>query len=80
MIELLASGVREVAAIGAHCDDIAIGIGGTLLTLTARATAPTRVHVFVIAGEDSRREIEERRAERHGGYAPHDPVRGFRIS
>lgn len=27
-----------------------------------------------------RREIEERRAERHGGYAPRDPVRGFRIS
>ncbi|MGW0022993.1 PIG-L deacetylase family protein [Rhodococcus sp. NPDC003383] len=62
MIELLASGVREIAAIGAHCDDIAIGVGGTLLTLTARATAPTRVHVFVIAGEDSRREIEERHA------------------
>lgn len=62
VIELLASGVREIAAIGAHCDDIAIGVGGTLLTLTARATAPTRVHVFVIAGEDSRREIEERHA------------------
>ncbi|MGV9744651.1 PIG-L deacetylase family protein [Rhodococcus zopfii] len=62
VIELSATGVREVAAIGAHCDDVAIGVGGTLLTLTARATVSTRVHVFVIAGEDSRREIEERHA------------------
>ncbi|RQM34655.1 PIG-L deacetylase family protein [Rhodococcus ruber] len=62
MIELHARDIGEVAVLGAHCDDIAIGIGGTLLTLTGRATQPLRVRAFVLSGEDSRREIEERHA------------------
>lgn len=62
VIELHARDIGEVAVLGAHCDDIAIGIGGTLLTLTGRATQPLRVRAFVLSGEDSRREIEERHA------------------
>jgi LmbE family N-acetylglucosaminyl deacetylase len=31
MRELLTGAVSEIAVVGAHCDDIAIGIGGTLL-------------------------------------------------
>ncbi|WP_342660675.1 hypothetical protein Rruber_01015 [Rhodococcus ruber] len=62
MIELHARDIKEVAVLGAHCDDIAIGIGGTLLTLAGRATQPLRVRAFVLSGEDSRREIEERHA------------------
>lgn len=62
MIELCAGDVREIAVLGAHCDDIAIGVGGTLLTLSARVSSPLRVHAFVLSGEDSRREIEERHA------------------
>ncbi|QIX49537.1 PIG-L family deacetylase [Rhodococcus sp. DMU1] len=62
VIELQALDVREIAVLGAHCDDIAIGLGGTLLSLTAQAPSPPRVHAFVLSGEDSRREIEERHA------------------
>ena len=36
MIELSAGALDEIVVVGAHCDDIAIGMGGTLLSL-ARA-------------------------------------------
>lgn len=61
MIELSTSELSEVAVLGAHCDDIAIGLGGTLLML-AFAHPRLRVHAFVLSGSDSRREIEERHA------------------
>lgn len=62
MITLDAADVREIAVLGAHCDDIAIGLGGTLLVLASQASSLLRVHGFVLSGEDSRREIEERHA------------------
>ena len=35
MISLFTGDIDEIAVVGAHCDDIAIGMGGTLLTLAA---------------------------------------------
>jgi LmbE family N-acetylglucosaminyl deacetylase len=53
--------VGEIAALGAHCDDIAIGMGATLLTL-ARANSGLRVNVLVLSGAGTGREAEEREA------------------
>ncbi|MFD4179644.1 PIG-L deacetylase family protein [Rhodococcus sp. NPDC058514] len=61
MNDLNALSIGEIAVLGAHCDDIAIGVGGTLLTLT-NAMPDLRVRAFVLSGTDSRREIEERHA------------------
>ncbi|MDV8002541.1 PIG-L deacetylase family protein [Rhodococcus sp. IEGM 1408] len=60
MIPLLAS-VREVVVIGAHCDDIAIGMGGTLFELCA-AVPDLRVRALVLTGAGTPREDEERAA------------------
>lgn len=52
---------REVVALGAHCDDIAIGMGATLLTLS-RAIPGLRVRALVLTGGGTAREQEERAA------------------
>ncbi|TDO18486.1 GlcNAc-PI de-N-acetylase [Mycobacterium sp. BK086] len=57
MRELMTGDVDEIAVVGAHCDDIAIGMGGTLLSLAA-----SRVHALVLSGGGSEREAEERAA------------------
>jgi LmbE family N-acetylglucosaminyl deacetylase len=57
MRSLLAS-ATEVAVIGAHCDDIAIGLGGTLLTLVA-ANPALRVRALILTGAGTPRETEE---------------------
>lgn len=60
MIPLFAA-VREVAVLGAHCDDIAIGMGGTLSELCS--TIPgLRVRALVLTGAGTSREDEERAA------------------
>jgi LmbE family N-acetylglucosaminyl deacetylase len=61
VIGLHAGTVGDIAVLGAHCDDIAIGMGGTLLTL-ARANPGLRVHALVLSGAGSARETEERAA------------------
>ncbi|AKS32302.1 PIG-L deacetylase family protein [Mycolicibacterium goodii] len=58
MIGLLAGAVEEIAVVGAHCDDIAIGMGGTLLTL-ATAIPALRVRALVLSGGGTERETEE---------------------
>jgi LmbE family N-acetylglucosaminyl deacetylase len=58
MIELSAGALDEIAVFGAHCDDIAIGMGGTLLTL-ARARPGLRVRALVLSGGGTEREVEE---------------------
>ncbi|WP_167474707.1 PIG-L deacetylase family protein [Nocardia arthritidis] len=58
MIRLTTGRVTEIAALGAHCDDIAIGMGGTLLTL-ARAHPRLRVRALVLCGAGTERENEE---------------------
>ncbi|MFB1295916.1 PIG-L deacetylase family protein [Mycobacterium sp. pW049] len=61
MITLLTEAVHEVAVLGAHCDDIAIGMGATLLTL-CRANPGVAVHALVLCGAGTEREAEERAA------------------
>lgn len=57
----LGARVRTVVALGAHCDDIAIGAGGTLLTL-CQAIPGLRVDALVLSGGGTEREDEERAA------------------
>lgn len=61
MIALSSGGVSEIAVVGAHCDDIAIGMGGTLLTLCT-ATPGLRVRALVMSGGWTDRESEELQA------------------
>jgi LmbE family N-acetylglucosaminyl deacetylase len=61
MIGLRADGIGEIAVLAAHCDDIAIGMGGTLLTL-ARSNPGLRVHALILSGGGTEREDEERAA------------------
>ncbi|MEU5251612.1 PIG-L deacetylase family protein [Streptomyces longwoodensis] len=61
MIRLGAGRVDRIVAVGAHCDDIAIGAGGTLLTL-CRARPGLRVDALVLTGGGGEREEEERTA------------------
>jgi LmbE family N-acetylglucosaminyl deacetylase len=58
VIQLSTGALDEIAVVGAHCDDIAIGIGGTLLTL-ARANPGLRVRALVLSGGATEREAEE---------------------
>lgn len=53
--------VERVVAVGAHCDDLAIGAGGTLLTV-CRARPGVRVDALVLTGGGGEREREERDA------------------
>ncbi len=57
MTPLRIDGVTDLVVVGAHCDDIAIGAGGTLLRL-----APQRVRALVLTGGGTPREKEERAA------------------
>ena len=54
-------GVTEIALVAAHCDDLAIGMGGTLLTLAA-AHPDLTVRALVLTGGGTEREAEERAA------------------
>lgn len=47
-----------VAAVGAHCDDIAIGAGATLLVMCS-VSPGLRVHALVLSGGGTEREDEE---------------------
>jgi len=58
MIPLLAGAVTEIAVLGAHCDDIAIGMGGTLLS-SCRDSPGLRVRALVLSGGGTERETEE---------------------
>lgn len=62
MIRLNGS-LRSVVVLGAHCDDIAIGAGGTLLTI-CESTPGIRVDALVLSGGGTDREDEENAALR----------------
>ncbi|MGE2736226.1 PIG-L deacetylase family protein [Mycolicibacterium vaccae] len=51
----------SVALVGAHCDDIAIGAGATLLQMTRRNPRLV-VHALVLTGAGTEREVEEKNA------------------
>lgn len=61
MIGLGTGRLHRIVAVGAHCDDIAIGAGGTLLTL-CQTQPGIRVDALVLSGGGSAREQEERAA------------------
>ncbi|SDN56467.1 PIG-L deacetylase family protein [Allokutzneria albata] len=61
MISLAPDQLGSVVVLGAHCDDIAIGAGGTLLAACA-ASPGLRVTALVLSGAGSKREEEERAA------------------
>jgi LmbE family N-acetylglucosaminyl deacetylase len=63
MIPLFAGPLTEIAVLGAHCDDIAIGMGGTLLRLV-RDWPRLRVRGLVLSGGGTERATEERDALR----------------
>jgi LmbE family N-acetylglucosaminyl deacetylase len=58
MIPLSVGAHTEIAVVGAHCDDIAIGMGGTLLSLS-RNRPGLRVRGLVLSGGGTEREAEE---------------------
>ncbi|MFI1914061.1 PIG-L deacetylase family protein [Nocardia sp. NPDC020380] len=61
MIRLDTGAVREIALLAAHCDDLAIGLGGTLLSL-ADSVAGLRVRALVLSGAGTERAREEQLA------------------
>ncbi|WP_331533409.1 PIG-L deacetylase family protein [Pseudonocardia sp.] len=61
VLTLLPERLDHVILIGAHCDDIVVGCGGTLLEL-CRAHAGVRVTALIFTGGGSLREEEERAA------------------
>ncbi|QLY27708.1 PIG-L family deacetylase [Nocardia huaxiensis] len=61
MIRLDTGSVREIALLAAHCDDLAIGLGGTLLAL-AHTVPGLRVRALVLSGAGTDRALEEQAA------------------
>ncbi|MEK6437943.1 MULTISPECIES: PIG-L deacetylase family protein [unclassified Pseudonocardia] len=61
MLSLLPERLDRMLLLGAHCDDIVIGAGGSLLEL-CRAHPGVRVTAMVLTGGGSLREEEERAA------------------
>jgi LmbE family N-acetylglucosaminyl deacetylase len=61
MIPLDTGAIDSIAAIGAHCDDIVIGAGATLMQI-AHHNPDVVVHALVLTGAGTQREIEEKNA------------------
>ena len=70
MLPVLSASVREVLCLGAHCDDVEIGCGGTLALLRA-ARPQVRIKVVVFSSDPLRRqETESALARLAGGEGP----------
>jgi LmbE family N-acetylglucosaminyl deacetylase len=74
MIPLTTGGIGSVAAIGAHCDDIVIGAGATLMQIVHH-NPEVVVHALVLTGGGTEREIEEKNA-----FAALFPRAGVRLT
>ncbi len=78
-IASLAAGPRVVLCLGAHCDDIEIGCGGTVLRLL-EANPELEIHWVVLCSDEVRREEAREGARRFLGADAEKRVRigGFR--
>ena len=63
MLSQLPERLDRLVLLGAHCDDIAIGAGGTLLTL-CEANPGVKVDALILSGGGTDREDEENAALR----------------
>lgn len=72
MIPLTTGGIGSIAVIGAHCDDILIGAGATLMQ-AARHNPDLVVHALVLTGAGAERETEEKSA--FAAFLPRTDVR-----
>jgi LmbE family N-acetylglucosaminyl deacetylase len=61
MLTLRPGSLSAVAVIGAHCDDIVIGAGATLMEI-ARYNPDVVIHALELTGGGTEREIEEKNA------------------
>src|SRR6202044_3552831 len=61
MMALTPVSLNSVAVIGAHCDDIAIGAGATLIEIL-RDNRDLVIHALVLTGGGAGREVEEKNA------------------
>jgi LmbE family N-acetylglucosaminyl deacetylase len=61
MMALTPVSLNSVAVIGAHCDDIAIGAGATLIEIL-RDNPDLVIHALVLTGGGTDREVEEKNA------------------
>lgn len=62
MLSLIPRGCERILLLGAHCDDIAIGAGGTLLELCRAAAPGLEITALVLSGAGTEREQEEHKA------------------
>lgn len=69
MLPSLSASVREVLCLGAHCDDVEIGCGGTLALLRS-ARPDVRIKVVVFASDPARRRETESALARLAGGGP----------
>ncbi|MHA7648533.1 PIG-L deacetylase family protein [Mycobacterium sp. ML4] len=74
MNTLTLAGVSSVAVIGAHCDDVIIGAGATLMQLE-RNNPGLIIHALVLTGAGTEREIEEK-----GAFAAFFPQADVRLT
>src|SRR5262245_47654902 len=75
----LAPSIRQVLCLGAHCDDLEIGCGGTVLKLAESATPPA--FTWVVFTSDDMREAEAWRSAEvllRGARSAHIMVKKFR--
>jgi LmbE family N-acetylglucosaminyl deacetylase len=61
MMALTPVSLNSVAVVGAHCDDIAIGAGATLMEIV-RDKPDLVIHALVLTGGGTNRELEEKNA------------------
>src|SRR5215467_4982939 len=64
----------DILCVGAHCDDIEIGAGGTVITLQQRYP-DCRIHWLVLTSGETRREEAKRSAEAFVAGASRGEVR-----